>query len=102
MIERHRESQALWGRAGAILLVLGLLIAGYGLMAAVGWHSSLFWLGLFVAAMSVAPFAEMLDRRDRANGLGRLRSEWISITRASDAQSEDVDRLANLVRKTHG
>ena len=102
MIERHRESQTFWGRCSVILFLFGLVVAGYGLTAAVGWHSGLFWLGLFFAALSVVPLLEMLERRDRASGLNHLRDEWRSIERAPDTEAADLDRLDEIIRKTHG
>lgn len=102
MIERHRESQGFWGKCTAVLVVLGLAIAGYGLTAAVGWHSGLFWLGLFVAAAGVFPLAEMLERKDRAKGLETLRREWQSMANAADTTPAEFDRLSMLIRQTHG
>jgi MFS family permease len=102
MIERHRESQGFWGKCAAVLMVLGLVIAGYGLTAAVGWRSGTFWLGLFVAAIAVFPINEMLERRDRAAGLENLRGVWRSIVGAADTTPDDVERLSAIIRKTHG
>ena len=102
MIERHREAQGFWGKCTAVLAVIGLLIAGYGLTAAVGWHSGTFWLGLFIAAVAVFPLSEMLDRMDRASGLENLRGAWRAMAGEPGTTPADVDRLSDLIRKTHG
>ena len=102
MIERHRESRSFWGKCTAVLAVVGLLIAGYGLTAAVGWHSSTFWLGLFVAAIAVFPLSEALDRNDRAGRLDGLRGTWRTLATQPDSSPADMDRLAALISKTHG
>lgn len=102
MIERHRELQGFWGKCALALAVLGLLVAGYGLTAAVGWRSGTFWLGLFIASTAVFPIREMLDRRDRAARLENLRGEWRSMSGAPDTTPADIDRLSGIIRKTHG
>jgi hypothetical protein len=102
MIERHRESQGFWGKCAAVLVALGLLTAFYGLTAAVGWRSGTFWLGLFIAATAVFPVAQMLERRDRAALLENLRGVWRSVIGAPETTPDDVDRLAAIIRKTHG
>jgi hypothetical protein len=102
MIERHRESRSFWGKRTAALALLGLVIAGYGLTAAAGWHSATFWLGLFIAATAVFPLSEALDRMDRATRLESLRGTWRSLAGQPDTTSADMDRLSDLIRKTHG
>ncbi|WP_191059213.1 hypothetical protein [Geminicoccus harenae] len=102
MIERHRDSQAFWAKCTVVLALVGLAIAGWGLTAAVGWRSGTFWLGLFIAATAVFPLAELLDRRDRWQGLDRLRSAWRALAAAPDTTPADIDRLSDLIRKTHG
>ncbi|WP_157505455.1 hypothetical protein [Geminicoccus roseus] len=102
MVERHRESQGFWAKCALVLALLGLLVAGYGLTAAVGWRSGTFWLGLFIAATAVFPIREMLDRRDRAAELENLRGVWRSMIKAPDTTPADIDRLSGIIRKTHG
>ncbi len=100
MIAVHRGALRQYRLAAVLLLVMGLLLILLGLIGILPQVLALV-VGVVMAAVSVFPYRDGVERQERIDGLQVLHDEWRELEGASTEPEQDRERFLGLLWKLY-
>lgn len=100
MMAVHRGAARQYRLYALLLVGFGVALVGLGLLAVLPAVPALV-IGVVTAAVAVFPYRDMVERRERVEGLRVLQDEWRELAPASTAPAQDADRFVELLWKLY-
>lgn len=100
MIAVHRGALRQYRVAAVLLLVAGLLLILLGLIGMLPLVPALV-VGVVMAAVSVFPYRDGVERQERIDGLQVLHDEWRELEGASAEPEQERERFLGLLWKLY-